>query len=61
MRGRKSMVGTDREKKQVQVRLPISEVEAVEANDYFGFKDLSKYILSLWRADLAKRNIRGDE
>jgi hypothetical protein len=56
--GPKPKKGTDQERKQVQVRIPKIEVEEVERAHYFGFGDLSKYIMSLWADGLAKNRTK---
>lgn len=56
--GRKSHVGTEKEKIQKQVRLIIQEVEVLKKNNYFGFGDLSKYIVNLWDKDFIKRGLK---
>lgn len=52
--GRNLLIGTDKEKKLIAVRLPVIEVEEVKKANYYGFNDLSKFMLSLWKAGLKK-------
>ena len=55
MRGRKPYIGTENERQQVQIRIKIDEVQEVKDQDYFGFGDMSKFILSLWSKEIKRQ------
>ncbi len=48
-------IGTELEKKQVQVRIPKTDIAFAEAHSFFGFRDLSKLIMSLWDKEITAR------